>query len=77
MARDTSDGDIDRENQSIGELADDNLAALTVLEERLDDLDRGREPTERQLERAREVLERAQYNSVEIVKRFEEQVGPI
>lgn len=69
--------DRDRSNQNIGELADDNLGALTVLEELIDDLDRGRRPSEIQLEHAREHLERAQYNSVEIVDRFEDQVGPI
>jgi len=65
------------ENQNIGELADDNLACLTNIEELLDDLDRGREIPDWRLREAREQLEQAQDNSVEILSRFEETVGPI
>ena len=67
----------DKTNQNIGELADDNLRHLTTLEDLLNDLERGREPTEHQLRKAREALEQAQDNSNETLRRFEKQVGPI
>jgi hypothetical protein len=63
--------------QNIGELADESLGNLTVLEELVDDLDRDHEIYDEQLERAKEHLRNAQANQNEILSRFEKQVGPI
>jgi hypothetical protein len=67
----------DSQNQNIGELADDNLGCLTNLEELLDDLERDRDIPAWRLREANENLEQAQDNSNEILRRFEETVGPI
>lgn len=66
-----------KENQNIGELADDNLGCLTNIEELLGDLERGHDIPEWRVKEAAEKLEQAQSNSVEILSRFEETVGPI
>jgi hypothetical protein len=65
------------QNKNIGELADENLGCLTNLEELLGDLERGHDIPEWRLRQAIENLEQAQDNSNEILRRFEETVGPI
>jgi hypothetical protein len=65
------------ENQNIGELANEQLGCLTNLEELLDDLKRDQHIPEWRLREAVENLEQAQGNSNEILRRFEETVGPI
>lgn len=60
-----------------GELADEMLGQLTVLEELVRDIEAGREVYPEQIDRAVENLEDAQGNANEILRRFEETVGPI
>ncbi len=69
--------DNESDKQNIGELADNNLACLTNLEELLGDLERGRDIPEWRIREAQEKLKQAQDNSSEIRRRFEKQVGPI
>jgi hypothetical protein len=64
-------------NQNIGELANDQLGHLTPLEELVDDLANGREVSDYQIEEAVEHVRATQDNANEILRRFEDQVGPI
>jgi protein-tyrosine phosphatase len=65
------------EEKNIGELADEQLAKLTQLEELLSDLENGREIYRYQVEDGAEAVEELQDNAIEILRRFEDTVGPI
>jgi hypothetical protein len=64
-------------NQNIGELADDILSQLTLVEEALGDYERTEEIHVAKVEEVIDNLEEAQSDANEILRRFEDQVGPI
>jgi len=66
-----------KENQNLGELADENLGHLTNLEELINDLEDESLLPDWRIREAREHLEAAQDNTVETVDRIEETFGPI
>lgn len=70
-------GSDQRDDMNIGELAEDQLRHLTPIEELVEDLAEGREIWEYQIEEAVEHVEKTQNDATEILRRFEEQLGPI
>ncbi len=73
----SSEESAEGEQQNIGELADEQLKNLTVLEELLNDIENGREVYDYQITDSVEAVESAQENASEILRRYEKTVGPI
>jgi len=64
-------------DKNTGQLADETLRDLTVLEETLNQIMRGNSVPTRDLLHAEEHLENAQENASEILNRYEQREGPI
>lgn len=78
MASDPSGGGSgQRDDMNIGELAEDQLRHLTPIEELVEDLAEGREIWEYQIEEAVGHVKKTQDDATEILRRFEEKLGPV